>query len=141
MPRGGGRRSGGSPVRSRSPVSSVPARTPAPVAPAPAPTAAQPRQPGLFGQMAATAAGVAVGSAVGHSIGAAMSGGGGAAEQAPAEVAGAGQQIQQLDQSGGPCQLHMKQFVECAQTQHDLSLCQGFNEALRECKMRYGITN
>ena len=30
--------------------------------------------PGLFGQMAATAGGIAVGSAVGHSIGAALTG-------------------------------------------------------------------
>ena len=39
----------------------------APAAPAPAamaPAAAQPKQPGLFAQMATTAAGVAVGSAV-----------------------------------------------------------------------------
>lgn len=33
-----------------------------------------PRQPGLFGQMAATAGGVAVGSAVGHTLGAAITG-------------------------------------------------------------------
>ena len=32
------------------------------------------RQPGLFGQMAATAGGVAVGSAVGHTLGAALTG-------------------------------------------------------------------
>ncbi len=42
---------------------------------APAPVAApQGRQPGLFGQMAATAGGVAIGSAVGHTIGAALTG-------------------------------------------------------------------
>jgi hypothetical protein len=47
---------------------------PRPVA-APAPVAApQGRQPGLFGQMAATAGGVAIGSAVGHTIGAALTG-------------------------------------------------------------------
>ncbi|ORX70794.1 hypothetical protein DL89DRAFT_140405 [Linderina pennispora] len=42
-------------------------------APAAAPTAApaaaaQPQQPGLFAQMAATAGGVAVGSAIGHTV-------------------------------------------------------------------------
>ena len=42
---------------------SVPARAPAAQPPA-HPPAAQPRQPGLFGQMAATAGGVAIGSAV-----------------------------------------------------------------------------
>ena len=35
-----------------------------------------PKQPGLFAQMATTAAGVAVGSTVGHVIGAAITGGG-----------------------------------------------------------------
>ena len=43
--------------------SSVPATTRAPQTPA-LPPAAQPKQPGLFGQMAATAGGVAIGSAV-----------------------------------------------------------------------------
>ena len=46
---------------------------PPPAAPAPA-MAPQGRQPGLFGQMAATAGGVAVGSAIGHTIGAAITG-------------------------------------------------------------------
>jgi len=38
--------------------------------------AAAPKQPGMFAQMATTAAGVAVGSAVGHTLGHAMTGGG-----------------------------------------------------------------
>ena len=55
--------------RSPPPPSHVPARAaPPPSAPAHAPPAAvgapQPRQPGMFAQMATTAAGVAVGSAV-----------------------------------------------------------------------------
>jgi len=149
MPRrGGGGSARASPTRARSPVSSVPARAPppppAPVAhAAPPPAVAQPRQPGMFAQMATTAAGVAVGSAVGHTLGAAMMGGG---RDQPAEV----QQQQQTPQpvyasqqqqlgEGGPCQLQMKQFLECAQTQSDITLCQGFNEALRECKMSYGM--
>lgn len=52
-----------------------------------APVAA-PRQPGMFAQMATTAAGVAVGSAVGHTIGHAMTGGfsGGHSEPARPDV-------------------------------------------------------
>lgn len=46
---------------------------PPPAAPTPV-TAPQGRSPGLFGQMAATAGGVAIGSAVGHTIGAALTG-------------------------------------------------------------------
>merc|ERR1719268_492634 len=52
---------------------------------------AQPQQPSLFKQMAATAGGVAVGSAVGHVAGAAITGamsGGGSSEPAPAPPAG-----------------------------------------------------
>lgn len=50
--------------------------------------AAAPRQPGMFAQMASTAAGVAVGSAVGHTIGHAMTGGfsGGHSEPARPDV-------------------------------------------------------
>ena len=154
------RRGGSAPSRSRSPApparaAPVPARAapvaPAPVAPSPA-AMAQPRQPGMFAQMATTAAGVAVGSAVGHTLGAAMTGGmGGGSQQQEQPVTVetqpqpvyASQQLpyqqQQLGE-GGPCQIQMKQFLECAQTQHDISLCQGFNEALRECKLGYGMS-
>lgn len=52
------------PPASNVPASAPPASAP-PVAPAPQPAAVgQPNQPGLFAQMATTAAGVAVGSAV-----------------------------------------------------------------------------
>lgn len=58
----------------------MPARAPTTTAPAhpppsqPAPATSAPQQPGLFGQMAATAGGVAVGSAIGHTVGHAMTG-------------------------------------------------------------------
>lgn len=32
----------------------------------------------------------------------------------------------------------MKQFLECATTQRDLTLCEGFNEALKQCKYSNG---
>lgn len=56
--------------------SNLPARAPAPPAPVhAAPPAPAPSQgPGLFGQMAATAGGVAVGSAIGHTVGHAVTG-------------------------------------------------------------------
>ena len=72
MPRGGRRSSGrSSPMFGKAsppsrapprPVSSVPAARPASSVAQPA--TQQPRQPGLFGQMASTAAGVAIGSTV-----------------------------------------------------------------------------
>lgn len=41
----------------------------------------------------------------------------------------------QGQQPSGPCAWEIKQFIECAQQQHDLTLCEGFNEALRQCKI------
>ena len=38
------------------------------------------------------------------------------------------------------CEFELKQFLECTQTQHDITLCQGFNEALRQCKIKKGET-
>jgi len=148
----GGSRGGFSGSSRQIPASStrdVPARAPpaAPVAAAPA--AAAPRQPGLMAQMATTAAGVAVGSTIGHVAGAALMGGGGHGEAAPApqaqqDISYVQQQQQpypyaQQQQLGGFCQLEMKQFLECAQSQHDLTLCSGFSEALRSCKISNGI--
>ncbi|RMZ77847.1 hypothetical protein DV737_g4151, partial [Chaetothyriales sp. CBS 132003] len=59
--------------------------THAPVAQqAPPPVAAQQSQgPGLFGQMASTAAGVAVGSSIGHAVGGLFGGWGGSSQQTP----------------------------------------------------------
>lgn len=45
----------------------------------------------------------------------------------------------QGQQPQGPCAWEIKQFLECAQQQHDLSLCEGFNEALRQCKVNNRI--
>lgn len=93
--------------------------------------------------MAATAGGVAIGSAVGHTIGHAMtgafSGGSDAPQQAqaapqagaPAQAAPAGAE--------GPCAWEIKQFLQCAQGQSDLTLCEGFNEAIRQCKTQNRI--
>ncbi|CAI6346518.1 unnamed protein product [Macrosiphum euphorbiae] len=134
--------------RSPSPAprrSSVPARTQqrAP-APQPQPTQvaqapqAQPQQPGLFAQMAATAGGVAVGSAIGHTVGHAvtgMFGGGGSRDEVQPQVQQAPlMPMEQSSQQGGACAFEVKQFLQCAQNNDDISLCSGFNEAIRQCK-------
>jgi len=98
---------------------------------------AQPQQPSLMGQMAATAGGVAVGSAVGHTIGHAMTGlfSGGSSETAAAPAAPpAAAQVAPAPATGAACSWEVKQFLDCAENQSDLSLCQGFSEALRQCK-------
>merc|ERR1719433_1472135 len=122
---------------------------------------AQPQQPSLFKQMAVTAGGVAVGSAVGHVAGAAITGamsGGGSSEPAPAPAAAApppppqqyygqppppayGQLPPQPQEPTGPCAWEIKNFIQCAQGQADLTLCEGFNEALRQCKQANQIAN
>lgn len=133
--------------------SRVPARTASsPTVPAHPPAsqpaaAAQPQQPGMFAQMATTAAGVAVGSAVGHTMGAAltgsMGGGGGNSDEvaAPASYQQTAGSHGALNDAGGGsvCQFELRQFLECSQTQHDLSLCQAFNEALRDCRRANGL--
>ena len=95
--------------------------------------------------MAATAGGVAVGSAVGHTMGHAMTGmfsGSGSSDQ-PAQQQQQPMQQQQYGQQAneptGPCAWEIKQFIQCAQGQSDLTLCEGFNEALRQCKVSNGV--
>ena len=100
--------------------------------------------------MMVTAGGVAVGSAVGHVAGNALSGmmgQGSSAAAPPPEAAAAvapppqpmyGQQAQPNEPSG-PCAWEVKQFIQCAQGQSDITLCEGFNEALRQCKQSNAI--
>lgn len=98
--------------------------------------------------MAATAGGVAIGSAVGHVAGHAMTGmfSGGSnnnaqqqPEQAQQQQQGSYYGQQQPNEPTGPCAWEIKQFIQCAQNQSDLTLCEGFNEALRQCKMSNGM--
>uniref|UniRef100_A0A8C2E8T4 Coiled-coil-helix-coiled-coil-helix domain containing 2 n=1 Tax=Cyprinus carpio TaxID=7962 RepID=A0A8C2E8T4_CYPCA len=153
MPRGSRSRTSRMIMRQAAPPRSyAPAPAPPPPSAVAAPAAA-PRQPGMFAQMASTAAGVAVGSAVGHTIGHAMTGGfsgGGNSEaarpdvtyQEPYQAQPMYQQqqpsmYQQQEQS--PCAYELKQFIECAQTQSDLKLCEGFSEVLKQCKFSNGM--
>ncbi|CAG0897549.1 unnamed protein product [Cyprideis torosa] len=102
----------------------------------PAAAAAAPaqQQPSLFKQMAATAGGVAVGSAVGHAVGHAVTSAfTGPHQEGAAAHAPAGQAQAQAN----PCQFEMDQFLSCAQTQSDITLCEGFNEALKACKKQH----
>jgi len=151
--------------RSSSPMSSAPRRTmtsaaparppPQQTAPVPvAPPASSPmaygqpqRGPGMMGQIAATAAGVGIGSAIGHTVGHAITGGFGGSDKEPAVAAEPQQQMYQGQPQQGyyqsnqanadPCGLEMKQFLECAQqNSNDISLCSGFNEVLKSCRIR-----
>lgn len=69
----------------------------------------------------------------GHVAGAALTGGMGGSRQ---EAAPAPAQQQQCQEPYNPCQQELQQFLNCARDQADLSLCAGFNEALRQCKIQ-----
>ena len=99
--------------------------------------------------MATTAGGVAIGSVVGHAVTGMLSGG---SSQAPVEQQQAPppaqyqqpppqQYQQQQPQQEGACAWEVKQFIQCAQNQSDISLCEGFNQALKECKSRFQMYN
>ncbi|XP_044770575.1 coiled-coil-helix-coiled-coil-helix domain-containing protein 2-like [Neomonachus schauinslandi] len=150
MPRGSrSRTSGMAPPASQAPqMRAAPRPAPAAQPPAVAPPsavgspAAAPRQPGLIAQMATTAAGVAVGSAVGHRMGHAVTGGfGGGSNAEPSrpdityqESQGTQPAHQQQQQQSGPCHYEMKQFLDCAQNEGDLKLCEGFSKVLKQCR-------
>ncbi|XP_051886717.1 LOW QUALITY PROTEIN: coiled-coil-helix-coiled-coil-helix domain-containing protein 2-like [Pristis pectinata] len=139
MPRGSRSRAS-RPALSRAPLSTNP--PPAAVAPTPV----QPWQPGLMAQMASTAAGVAVGSVVDYLMRSALTGalGGSGSEPARADItyqepSMAASPAQPQAQDNRPCQFEMRQCLECAQNQHDLTLCDGFNEVLKQCRSVHGI--
>lgn len=144
MPRRG-RSASPPPAPRRSAPPPAPSRVPAhapQTSPAPTAASAQPQQPSLFGQMAATAGGVAIGSTVGHVAGNALTGlfGGGSSnepqQQQQAQPPQTTYQQYQGETPQGPCAWEIKQFLECANQQSDITLCQGFNEALRQCKVQ-----
>uniref|UniRef100_A0A8C9VL40 Coiled-coil-helix-coiled-coil-helix domain containing 10 n=1 Tax=Scleropages formosus TaxID=113540 RepID=A0A8C9VL40_SCLFO len=114
---------------------------PAPAHPPPAalaPSPAEPKQPGLMAQMATTAAGVAVGSAVGHVVGSAITGAFSGGGSAPEPVKPAAPTPLADPSAPGPCRFEVRQFLDCATTQSDLTLCEGFSEALKQCKYSHG---
>ncbi|PHZ16470.1 uncharacterized protein RHIMIDRAFT_198087 [Rhizopus microsporus ATCC 52813] len=96
--------------------------------------AAQHRQPGLFGQMASTAAGVAVGSAVGHTMANGISSMFGGGHQ-PEEV-----QQQEAYQASSEnvknsCEADAKAFTQCLDaTNNDMSACKWYLDALKQCQ-------
>ncbi|KAI8377755.1 uncharacterized protein BYT42DRAFT_598811 [Radiomyces spectabilis] len=112
------------------------------------PAVAQPSQgPGLFGQMASTAAGVAVGSTIGHTMANGISSlfGGGRSEQ-PAQQAEAPPQqypsdqyqqpaYQQQQPAANACEADAKAFMKCLESNsNDISACQWYLDNLKACQ-------
>ncbi|KAL6698499.1 hypothetical protein J3F84DRAFT_367839 [Trichoderma pleuroticola] len=123
------------------PTASAPApqqRRPATTMAAPqqhAPQAMMPPQqasqgPGLFGQMASTAAGVAIGSSVGHAIGGLFSGGS-SEPAAPVQAQAAPQQNQQYNNCAGAAQ----NFTKCLdENGGNMQICNWYLEQLKACQ-------
>jgi len=139
------------PAPSHVPAAAPPAQVAAPAAPAS-------QGPGLMGQMAATAGGVAIGNVVGHGLTSAIFGSGSSSSSEPAQQAppppapqsygappppqmqtyDAGYSHPPSSSSNNVCGAELEQFLQCAQDSADITFCQGLNEALKQCKMSYG---
>ncbi|CAD6888435.1 unnamed protein product [Tilletia controversa] len=108
---------------------------------APGQAAAAPAQgPGLFANMASTAAGVAVGSTVGHGLSSMFFGGGSReapVEQAQAQYPAQDQQAQQgayQQSTVGSCEAQAKDFTRCLEAGNDFNSCSYYLEALKACQ-------
>ncbi|CBX94940.1 hypothetical protein LEMA_P113550.1 [Plenodomus lingam JN3] len=127
------------------------AAAPAAGAHPPPPAAAQAQAPvsqgpGLFGQMASTAAGVAVGSSIGHAVGGWFSGGSSApAEASPqnadfaAQHQNASSSMSQMQQATGPCANDVNSFRKCMdENQGSLTICGWYLDQLKACQAAAG---
>ncbi|KAG7140106.1 Mitochondrial intermembrane space cysteine motif-containing protein like [Verticillium longisporum] len=143
------RSSGGRSAPSRPTIASKPTPTPQQTRPAttmaappthaaaPPPAAAAPSQgPGLFGQMASTAAGVAIGSSVGHAIGGFFGGGSSPAPAEQNQVQAAQQQTAPSQEYGANnCQPALQQFTKCMDEQSgNMQICNWYLEQLKACQ-------
>ncbi|KAL2269547.1 hypothetical protein VTJ83DRAFT_1731 [Remersonia thermophila] len=101
-----------------------------------APVASQ--GPGLFGQMASTAAGVAVGSTVGHVLGAGITGlfgGSGSSEPAAAQTNAAPADQNTNRSWGNNCQGATEQFTKCMDEHSgNMQICGWYLEQLKACQ-------
>ncbi|OKL63439.1 hypothetical protein UA08_01985 [Talaromyces atroroseus] len=122
---------------------STAAHAPAPVQQAP-PMPVQSQGPGLFGQMASTAAGVAIGSSIGHAIGGLFSGG---SSSAPAEAQPAAPAAQPMDNGlyassnsassweNPACATDVQNFRKCMDdNQGNMSICGWYLDQLKACQ-------
>lgn len=120
--------------RSTSKTSSRSSRSTAPVQVSSAPPPMQSQRPGLFGQMAATAAGVATGSAIGHTIGAGIS-----------SIFSGNNEVQERQYTDfrepqqQTCENDFKAYMRCMDTSSDPNSCSYYFENLKECRRRFNL--
>ncbi|CAD6447800.1 aea6a809-8a2f-42a5-bcea-b406f17dbe23 [Sclerotinia trifoliorum] len=106
----------------------------APQAQASAPQTQSSSSPGLIGQVASTAAGVAIGSSLGHAITGFFGGGSSAPDAAQDNAVAA--QTQEKNQFGEPnCGFQVKSFTNCMdENQGNMSICNWYLEQLKACQ-------
>ncbi|CAH7686909.1 hypothetical protein BY996DRAFT_6430968 [Phakopsora pachyrhizi] len=95
--------------------------------------------PGLFGQMASTAAGVAVGHTMGQGLSSMLFGGGSSREEAPVAAAAPVSQ-QTFDGRAGPspCEASAKDFTRCMEgTSNDFNSCSYYLDQLKACQQMF----
>uniref|UniRef100_A0A182K642 CHCH domain-containing protein n=1 Tax=Anopheles christyi TaxID=43041 RepID=A0A182K642_9DIPT len=100
-----------------------------------------PAAPGLFSQMAATAGGVAIGSVLGRALG-------GLFERSEPKESSTDAVVKEkqtameaatVSEKSSPmeeCNLEIKQFLSCIDKEVDAKICEGFKEAMQQCKSR-----
>ncbi|MBW0501309.1 hypothetical protein O181_041024 [Austropuccinia psidii MF-1] len=94
--------------------------------------------PGLFSQMASTAAGVAVGHTVGNGLSNMLFGGGGSKEEVAAPAPPPQQQTFEERRMGGQCEASAKDFTRCMEgTNNDLNSCNYYLDQLKACQSMF----
>ncbi|KAM0718122.1 hypothetical protein Q7P37_006454 [Cladosporium fusiforme] len=127
-------------TRQASTSAQPPAAAPPAAAPPAAAAPAQSGGSGLFGQMASTAAGVAVGSSIGHAVGGWFSGGSSDAPAAPvdqplAQTADGQTAMNSQYQPPAVCAQDVSNFRSCMdQNQGDLTICGWYLDQLKACQ-------
>ncbi|KAI1919196.1 hypothetical protein LOZ58_004340 [Ophidiomyces ophidiicola] len=132
------------PAQTQQRPSSTAAAPPAPAA-QPAASAQTSQGPGLFAQMASTAAGVAVGSSIGHAVGSFFTGGSSsapaeAAQAPPAAASPMDNSLYQANSSsswsqGGACETDIKAFRTCMDEHSgNMSICGWYMDQLKACQ-------
>lgn len=91
-------------------------------------------QPGLFSQMASTAAGVAVGSAVGHTLGAGLTGMFSGSGSQPVEAQPQAQ-AQQSESPAMACDVDARNFTRCLDENNgNFQICDYYLQQLKACQ-------
>ncbi|XP_035913784.1 hemiasterlin resistant protein 1-like [Anopheles stephensi] len=99
---------------------------------------------GLFSQMAATAGGVAIGSVLGRALGGLFEKSSETKEQPAVGVDKEKQSAMESSASSAPenddpveeCTMEIKQFLSCVGKEADEKICEGFKEAMKQCKAK-----